>query len=253
MAWLWRVAFRRRDERPRSRPLHADSWSARVPSPNYGARRGWHAPDMVLLHYTGMDDAQAAALAGQPGSRVSAHYLIDEDGAVIQMVSERQARLARRASSWAGERDINSVSIGIEIHNPGMTRRTVCHLIRALQMEAVAALCRDIAARWSCRARVLGHSDVPRRASAILGEHFDWQWLSRRASGFGCRRSRLDDGIGSALKMKRFSRSRPSSRASATASRRERRLIAHPRGCSRGVSAAFRPARVHGRALIHRR
>jgi N-acetylmuramoyl-L-alanine amidase len=156
-----------------------------MPSPNYGARRGWTRPDMIVLHYTGMDDAQAAARwLANPDSRVSAHYLIDEDGTVIQMVSERHRAWHAGASSWGGEHDINSVSIGIEIHNHGHDAPDGLPAYPRAQMRAVAALCQDIAARWSvARARVLAHSDVAPARKRDPGEHFDWQWLSKRGVG----------------------------------------------------------------------
>ena len=91
-----------------------------MPSPNHGERKDGQRPDMILLHYTGMPDAQAALeLLRALGSEVSAHYFVFEDGRIIQLVQEsRRAWHAGRAV-WAGETDINSCSIGIEIANPG--------------------------------------------------------------------------------------------------------------------------------------
>jgi N-acetylmuramoyl-L-alanine amidase len=156
-----------------------------MPSPNYGARRGWKRPDMILLHYTGMGTAEAAARwLANPESKVSTHYLIAEDGAITQMVSERHRAWHAGASYWAGERDINSVSIGIEIHNHGHEAPDGLPPYPRAQMEAVAALCRDIAARWSVPPeRVLGHSDVAPGRKVDPGEHFDWQWLAEQGVG----------------------------------------------------------------------
>jgi len=156
-----------------------------IPSPNYGARRGWKRPDMILLHYTGMGDAQAAARwLANPESRVSAHYLVEADGAITQMVSERHRAWHAGASYWAGEHDINSVSIGIEIHNHGHDAPDGLPPYPRAQMQAVAALCRDIAARWAVPPeRVLGHSDVAPGRKVDPGEHFDWQWLAQEGVG----------------------------------------------------------------------
>ena len=153
-----------------------------APSPNYEARRTGTSPDMVLLHYTGMNEAEAAVQwLANPRSRVSAHYLVEADGAIIQMVPEAKRAWHAGDSFWAGERDINSVSIGIEIHNAGHEAPEGLPPYPRLQMEALAALCRDIAARWSIvPARVLGHSDVSPARKIDPGEHFDWEWLSRQ-------------------------------------------------------------------------
>ena len=90
------------------------------PSPNHGPRPAPGTVDMLLLHYTGMPNAAAALdRLCDPAAEVSAHYLIEEDGTVWRLVDEmRRAWHAGRAV-WAGERDINGRSIGIELANPG--------------------------------------------------------------------------------------------------------------------------------------
>src|SRR5438105_12990321 len=90
-----------------------------VPSPNHGERRVAR-PDMLVLHYTGMPDAQAALeRLCDSQSQVSAHYLVFEDGSVAQLVSEARRAWHAGAASWAGIRDVNSHSVGIELANPG--------------------------------------------------------------------------------------------------------------------------------------
>ena len=90
------------------------------PSPNHGERKTGAKPDMIVLHYTGMRDSQAAInLLCTPASEVSAHYVVLEDGYIVQLVSEERRAWHAGASSWAGETDINSCSIGIEIANAG--------------------------------------------------------------------------------------------------------------------------------------
>src|SRR5580692_6985468 len=90
------------------------------PSPNQDARPPGQAVDMLVLHYTGMASA-AAALSRlcDPAAKVSAHYTIDEDGTVYAHVPEDRRAWHAGISSWAGETDINSRSIGIELVNPG--------------------------------------------------------------------------------------------------------------------------------------
>src|SRR5690349_9434135 len=95
----------------------ASLWS---PSPNVEARRGGRVADMLLLHYTGMESADAALdWLTREESKVSCHYLIDEEGRITQMVPEAMRAWHAGQSQWMGETDLNSCSIGIEIHNPG--------------------------------------------------------------------------------------------------------------------------------------
>src|ERR1700730_15550362 len=89
-----------------------------IPSPNFGERNKGRAPDMIVLHYTGMPDVEGAiARLCTSGTEVSAHYIVLEDGRIVQCVPE--AKRARHAgvSAWAGEEDVNTCSIGIEIVN----------------------------------------------------------------------------------------------------------------------------------------
>ncbi len=153
-----------------------------TPSPNHGERRD--APvDMLILHYTGMESAEAAhAWLCDPASQVSAHYFIHEDGRIAQLVAEDRRAWHAGVASWHGESDINSRSIGIEIANPG-------HMhgypdFPEAQMVAVVALCGDICTRLAIPARrVLAHSDVAPARKVDPGEKFDWARLA--ANGVG--------------------------------------------------------------------
>lgn len=165
--------------------MRADSTlvDALHPSPNYGERKRGPRPHLILLHYTGMVAAdQAIAWLANPDSNVSCHYVIDENGTITQMVPEAARAWHAGASHWAGENDINSVSVGIEIQNPGHDRGYP-DFPRA-QMQAIAALCRDIAARHGMRPEgVLAHSDVAPGRKCDPGEKFDWGWLAEEGVG----------------------------------------------------------------------
>jgi N-acetylmuramoyl-L-alanine amidase len=154
-----------------------------VPSPNHGPRPPARQPDALILHYTGMASAEEAiAWLADPASRVSAHYVIDEDGTITQMVAEALRAWHAGVSCWHGESDMNSASIGIEIHNRGHAAGLPDY--PAAQMEAVAALCRDIAARWTIAPeRVLAHSDIAPGRKIDPGERFDWGWLASQQVG----------------------------------------------------------------------
>jgi len=147
------------------------------PSPNYDERREGQRPDMILLHYTGMPDAEGALeRLCTPASQVSAHYFVFEDGRVFQLVPESQRAWHAGKSYWAGETDINSCSIGIEIVNPGHDYGYPDFPKR--QIAAVTTLCRGIQTRHKILpVRVLAHSDVAPSRKQDPGEKFPWRTL----------------------------------------------------------------------------
>src|SRR5215472_18144182 len=153
------------------------------PSPNFGDRKDDRRPDMILLHYTGMRYADAALeLLKAPGSDVSCHYFVHEDGRIVQMVQESRRAWHAGESEWAGETDINSCSIGIEIVNPGHDHGYPDFPKR--QIAAVTTLCRSILTRYRVpHHRVLGHSDVAPTRKKDPGEKFPW--LRLHESGIG--------------------------------------------------------------------
>jgi N-acetylmuramoyl-L-alanine amidase len=168
------------------------------PAPNRDQRRNGRAPDLLLLHYTGMDSADAALdWLTREDSKVSCHYLVDEDGNITQMVREGERAWHAGQSLWAGETDINSCAIGIEIHNPG--HDIDYRDFPEAQMRAVEALCRDILARHMIRPdRVLAHSDVAPGRKRDPGEKFDWAQLARAGIGLWVTPApvRGDSGLG---------------------------------------------------------
>jgi N-acetylmuramoyl-L-alanine amidase len=149
------------------------------PSPNFDARK--LPVDMVVLHYTGMTGGALERLR-DPAAKVSAHYLVEEDGTTYALVPEDKRAWHAGVASWQGEADINSCSIGIELDNPGHD-----HGYRDFppaQMGALVTLLRAIVKRHDISiARVLGHSDVAPARKQDPGERFDWEGLA--AAGFG--------------------------------------------------------------------
>ena len=154
-----------------------------VLSPNVEARQGGRQPDMIVLHYTGMESAAAACdWLCNPASRVSCHYLVEEDGSIVQMVGEDMRAWHAGQSSWRGVADINSRSIGIEIQNPGHAMGYP--EFPGPQMDAVIALCGDILKRHDIPPRnVVAHSDVAPSRKIDPGEKFDWARLHREGIG----------------------------------------------------------------------
>ncbi|GAB4354622.1 MAG: N-acetylmuramoyl-L-alanine amidase [Kiloniellaceae bacterium] len=153
------------------------------PSPNHDARPDGQAVDILLLHYTGMQSG-AAALARlcDPAARVSAHYLVEEDGRIFRLVPEERRAWHAGVAEWQGAGDINARSVGIEIVNPG--HEFGYRTFPADQMAALKLLCLDVLARHPIpAARVLGHSDVAPLRKEDPGELFDWRGLA--AAGIG--------------------------------------------------------------------
>ncbi|PVB61611.1 N-acetylmuramoyl-L-alanine amidase [Labrenzia sp. 011] len=158
--------------------------TARVhPSPNHGPRAPGVPIDMVILHYTGMKTAEAAlSRLCNPEAEVSAHYLVDEDGSILQCVPEARRAWHAGRSSWKGQDDINSRSIGIEIVNPGHENGYRAFPDR--QIESVVALTKDICRRHDVQPwGVLGHSDIAPERKQDPGELFPWGRLAEAGIG----------------------------------------------------------------------
>src|SRR3954467_9416568 len=154
-----------------------------IPSANYGDRNNGRLPDMILLHYTGMPDVEGAiAQLCTAGTDVSAHYIVLEDGRIVQCVPESKRAWHAGISWWAGEDDINSCSIGVEIINRGHDWGYPDFPAR--QIAAVIALCRGIILRRNVPShRVLGHSDVAPARKQDPGEKFPWHSLANSGVG----------------------------------------------------------------------
>ena len=146
-------------------------------SPNFDARA--LPVSMIVLHYTGMPSAAAALdRLADPEAKVSAHYVVAEDGVVVRMVDEGARAWHAGRSFWRGVTDVNSASVGIEIVNPG--HEFGYRPFPEPQMAAVEALVADIAARHRVdRANVVGHSDIAPSRKDDPGELFDWPRLVR--------------------------------------------------------------------------
>jgi N-acetylmuramoyl-L-alanine amidase len=154
-----------------------------IPSANYGERNNGRSPDMILLHYTGMPDAEGAiARLCTAGTDVSAHYIVLEDGRIVQSVPEAKRAWHAGEAFWAGETDINSCSIGVEIINGGHDWGYPEFPLR--QIAAVIALCRGIMLRRNVPShRVLAHSDVAPARKKDPGEKFPWHSLANSGVG----------------------------------------------------------------------
>jgi N-acetylmuramoyl-L-alanine amidase len=154
-----------------------------LPSPNADARQEGGVIDHLVLHYTGMQTAAAAIeRLRDPAAKVSAHYVVDEDGTVYALVAERLRAWHAGVSFWRGVTGLNDWSIGIEIVNPG--HEWGYRPFPPAQIAALLALCRGILARHPIPAcNVVGHSDIAPDRKQDPGELFDWRVLAGQGVG----------------------------------------------------------------------
>ena len=147
-------------------------------SPNFTERRGGHEkPSMIIIHYTGMKTGEEALQRlCDPAAEVSAHYVIEEDGRLFQLVDEDKRAWHAGVSEWQGEADINSASIGIELVNPG--HEWGYRKFPDVQIGVLIDLCRDLVGKYGIPLdRILGHSDVAPERKLDPGELFPWDRL----------------------------------------------------------------------------
>ncbi|MEM7640889.1 MAG: N-acetylmuramoyl-L-alanine amidase, partial [Pseudomonadota bacterium] len=150
------------------------------PSPNFNDRK--HPVDMLVFHYTGMETGQQALdRMCDPSAEVSAHYMIWEDGRVVQLVGEDKRAWHAGVSSWQGDQDLNSRSIGIETVNGGHDWPLAGNVLPpypTAQIDALIELSSGILERWDIPFnRIVGHSDIAHARKDDPGEHFPWDRL----------------------------------------------------------------------------
>jgi len=153
------------------------------PSPNFNERQGGGPVDILVMHYTGMPDAESAMkLLTTVEGKVSSHYTVDEDGTIYRHVPEDKRAWQAGVSSWYEATDINSRSIGIEIVNPG--HEWGYRPFPPAQIAAVIELSKGILKRWPITpARVVAHSDIAPNRKIDPGELFPWDELARHGIG----------------------------------------------------------------------
>lgn len=151
-------------------------------SPNQNDRKDGMNPYLLILHYTGTKTAEEADAIYMTPDRVSPHYMIDRNGSIISYVDEKKRSWHAGKSSWNGETDINSASIGIEIVNGGHEHEL--EEFPAVQIEKLIELINGIRSRWDIADHhVLGHSDIAPGRKIDPGEKFPWDLLHN--SGIG--------------------------------------------------------------------
>lgn len=163
------------------------------PSPNFDSRENI-SPTILVLHYTGMvSGAAALERLCDPASKVSSHYVVEEDGRIFRLVDEEMRAWHAGVSYWRRRETLNAHSIGIEIVNPG--HEIGYRPFPKSQMKAVLDLCEDILSRHAIVPRdVVGHSDIAPLRKVDPGELFDWDWLAEHGIGVKPPKSKVHQG-----------------------------------------------------------
>ncbi len=145
-----------------------------TPSPNFNSRGGKDIDTIVLHHTASNNGAGDLAWMRNPNSQVSAHYMVDTDGTVYQLVGDDKRAWHAGTSQLHGvPTDVNGRSIGIEIVNDGSGHtpfteaqyRAVNQLVGYLQQQY------DVPMK-----NIVGHKDVavPRGRKNDPAANFDW-------------------------------------------------------------------------------
>ncbi|KKB96856.1 N-acetylmuramoyl-L-alanine amidase AmiD precursor [Candidatus Arcanobacter lacustris] len=145
-------------------------------SPNYDMRES--VIDTIVIHYTDMvDDAETLALLCNPKAKVSAHYFINREGIIYQLVDDDKRAWHAGISYWRGKSKLNDNSIGIELANPGHLNGYID--FTKSQMSSLISICQSLIDKHQIKPiNIVGHSDIAPDRKKDPGELFDWKLLS---------------------------------------------------------------------------
>jgi N-acetylmuramoyl-L-alanine amidase len=154
-----------------------------LPSPNHAPRPAAAVIDVLVLHYTELQLKESLDILrdGTREHRVSAHYVLAEDGTVHRLVPEDRVAWHAGRSHWRGREALNATSVGVEIVNLHGDR----HDYPKPQIAALIELCHGIFGRHPAIVprNVVGHSDIAPKRKVDPGLRFPWATLA--ASGIG--------------------------------------------------------------------
>lgn len=138
----------------------------------------------IILHYTDLESAKISfddRLCNLQ-AKVSAHYLIDYNGDIYQLVDDDKRAWHAGVSTWQGRDNVNDYSIGIELQNRGRSI-TPPEPYPLIQLEALVTLLKYLMHKHHIPLKnIIGHSDIAPGRRFDPGEHFDWVWLKSKLS-----------------------------------------------------------------------
>ena len=154
-------------------------------SPNFDSKkRKTNQIKFLILHYTGMKTEKAAInRLTDIESRVSAHYLIKQNGEIITLVPDLYTAWHAGKSVWKNYSSLNKDSIGIEIVNPGHDINY--KKFSKIQLVALVRLSKFLIKKYRINSKnILGHSDIAPERKKDPGEKFPWKLLSKKKIGY---------------------------------------------------------------------
>ena len=156
------------------------SISREYKSPNFNHRKDISILDTIIIHYTGMKSAELALnYMCNKESKVSAHYFINQDGKIWQLVDDSNLAWHAGVSQWLKRKNLNETSIGIELENPG--HKNDYKLFSPNQYRSLEKLIELLIIKYDIKKdRILGHSDIAPSRKSDPGEKFDWHRLAKK-------------------------------------------------------------------------
>lgn len=154
-------------------------------SPNFDPKkRKTNQIKFLIFHYTGMKTEKAAInRLTNIESRVSAHYLIKQNGEIITLVPDLYTAWHAGKSVWKNYSSLNKDSIGIEIVNPGHDINY--KKFSKIQLAALVRLSKFLIKKYRINSKnILGHSDIAPERKKDPGEKFPWKLLSKKKIGY---------------------------------------------------------------------
>ena len=137
----------------------------------------------IIFHYTGMrNESEGLKRLMDVQSEVSCHYLIKNNGEIINMVPDLYIAWHAGKSSWKNYKSLNQNSIGIEITNPGHEHGY--KKFKQKQISSLLKLTKSLIKRYNILPKnILGHSDIAPQRKKDPGEKFPWEYLSKKNIG----------------------------------------------------------------------
>ena len=154
-------------------------------SPNFDPKkRKTNQIKFLIFHYTGMKTEKAAIeRLTDIKSKVSAHYLLKQNGEIITLVPDLYTAWHAGKSVWQSYNYLNKDSIGIEIVNPGHDINYKKY--SKIQLSTLIRLSKFLIKKYKINSKnILGHSDIAPERKKDPGEKFPWKLLSKKKIGY---------------------------------------------------------------------
>ena len=149
-------------------------------SPNFDLKkRKLKDIKFIIFHYTGMKkENEAIKKLTNYKSKVSCHYLINNNGGILNLVPDLYIAWHAGVSAWKRYQSLNKYSIGIEISNPG--HKYSYKKFSKKQIKSILKLTSFLIKKYKIKSKyILGHSDIAPARKKDPGEKFPWKYLSK--------------------------------------------------------------------------